>query len=356
MLAPGLGFLLVFFLAPLYYIVRFSFGIDHLSANEAIARLQGEQLGFTVTLWKGLLSGGVRLKLLGVGVGLPLGAVALGLVALIAGALRGSRLPRGGTAVCTGSFVLLALPFFTIPLGQRLLRIAELRSDSEYLDLFFKSVSMAMTTSFFALLIAFPIAYFLATCVGRTRYTWLLIVIGPFFTSFFLRIIAWKVILGSNGLTNSSLVSLGVLQPNHPLTFLLYSQFTVIVVLVYAWAPFAVMPMFVALEGVDQRLHEAGADLGASRLQILRRITLPLVAPGVVAGFLFVFIPTLGEFVTPLLVGGTRGYMFGNAVSDLFSVSIDWQTGSVLALFLLAIVVLLTGSTSRFLRAEGVSS
>jgi spermidine/putrescine transport system permease protein len=250
--------------------------------------------------------------------------------------------------------VLLALPFFTLPFGQHLVRVAELHSKSEYLDLFFKSVSMAMTTSVFAIVIGFPVAYFLATCVGRSKFTWLIVVIGPFFTSFFLRIIAWKVILGSNGLINSTLFSLGALSPQHPLSFLLYSQFTVIVVLVYAWAPFAIMPMFIALENVDRRLHEAGADLGASRLQILRRITLPLVAPGLVAGFLFVFIPTIGEFVTPLLVGGTQGYMFGNAISDLFSVSIDWQSGSVLAIFLLAIVVLLTGSTSRFLRAEGV--
>jgi spermidine/putrescine transport system permease protein len=115
------------------------------------------------------------------------------------------------------------------------------------------------------------------------------------------------------------------------------------------------MPMFIALDGLDRRLHEAAADLGASRLRILREVTLPLVAPGLVAGFLFVFIPTIGEFVTPLLVGGTQGYMFGNEISDLFSQAIDWQTGSVLAVFLLAIVVLLTGATSRYLRGEGVT-
>jgi spermidine/putrescine transport system permease protein len=355
MLVPGLAFLVVFFLAPLYQIARFSLGVSHLSANEAIARIRGEQLGFTLSLWDTLLGKGATFRILGAEVDVPLVGLAIVVALLVAGALLGPRLRRHGTAVAVGSLVLLALPFFTIPAGRTLVRVAQLRSDSQYLDLFFKSVSMAMTTSIFAVLIAFPVAYFLATCVPRTKYTWLLIVIAPFFTSFFLRIIAWKVILGGNGLINTALFSLGVLDRQHPLSFLLYSQFTVIVVLIYAWAPFACMPMFIALDGLDRRLHEAAADLGASRLRILREVTLPLVAPGLVAGFLFVFIPTIGEFVTPLLVGGTQGYMFGNEISDLFSQAIDWQTGSVLAVFLLAIVVLLTGATSRYLRSEGVT-
>ncbi|HEX7297599.1 MAG TPA: ABC transporter permease [Solirubrobacteraceae bacterium] len=352
MLAPALTYLAVFFLAPLYQIVRFSFGLSHLSTTDAIARIRGEQLGFTWSLWDALLGKGATLRVLGASLDVPLIGLALGLAALLAAALLGPRLRRGGTAVSAAGFVALALPFFTIPAGTTLLRVAQLRSDSQFLDLFFKSVSMAMTTSVFAVLIAFPVAYYLAFVAGPSRYTWLLVVIAPFFTSFFLRIIAWKVILGSSGLVNSGLFSLGVLEQGHPLSFLLYSQFTVIVVLVYAWAPFACMPMFVALEGVDRRVHEAAADLGASRLRILFKVTLPLAAPGLVAGFLFVFIPTIGEFVTPLLVGGTQGFMFGNEISDLFSVAIDWQTGSVLAVFLLAVVVLLTGSTSRFLRGQ----
>jgi spermidine/putrescine transport system permease protein len=350
MLAPGGVFLAVFFVAPLYQIVRFSFGLDHLSETEAIARLRGEQLGFTWKLWDALLGKGASLDVLGATVDVPLIGLALAIAALVAGALLGSRLPRGGTAVAVAAIVLLALPFFTIPAGTTLLRVAELHSDAQYLDLFFKSVSMAMTTSVFAVVIAFPVAYYLAFCAGPSRYTWMLVVIAPFFTSFFLRIIAWKVILGSNGLINSGLFSLGLLDRQSPLSFLLYSQFTVIVVLVYAWAPFACMPMFVALEGVDRRVHEAAADLGAGRLRILFTVTLPLAAPGLVAGFLFVFIPTIGEFVTPLLVGGTQGFMFGNGISDLFTVAIDWQTGSVLAVFLLAIVILLTASTARLLR------
>jgi spermidine/putrescine transport system permease protein len=352
MLVLPLAWLTVFFLAPIYGLLRFSFGLSHLSATDAIARLRGEELSFTTSLWSTLIGRVATLKVLGASVHVSIIAVFVALVLLLAGTLIGPRMRRWGTATAIGCAVVMALPFMTLPLGNHIVRVAELRSDSQYLTLFFKSVSMAMTASVFAVLVAMPVAYFLAFCVGRSRYTWLLIVIAPFFTSFFLRVIAWKVILGGNGLINSALFSLGALDRQHPLSFLLYSQFTVIVVLIYAWAPFACMPMFVALQNVDEQVHEAAADLGASRLRIFFTVTLPLAAPGFVAAFLFVFIPTIGEFVTPLLVGGTQGYMFGNEISDLFTSAVDWQSGSVLAMFLLAIVVLITATTQRFLRGQ----
>jgi spermidine/putrescine transport system permease protein len=355
MLALPLGWLAVFFAAPIFDLLRFSFGLSHLSKTDAIARIRGEELGFTTSLWSAMIGHGATLDVLGLDLHLPVVVVFVALVVLLGGTLAGTRLRRGGTAIAIASTVIMALPFMTLPLGNTIVRVAELRSDSQYLSLFFKSVSMAMTTSVFAVLVALPVAYFLAFCAGRSRYTWLLVVIAPFFTSFFLRIIAWKVILGGNGLINSALFSLGLVDRNHPLSFLLYSQFTVIVVLIYAWAPFACMPMFVALENVDPRVHEAAADLGAGRLRIFCTITLPLAAPGFVAAFLFVFIPTIGEFVTPLLVGGTQGYMFGNEISDLFTSAVDWQSGSVLAMFLLAIVVLITATTQRFLRGQELS-
>lgn len=352
MLLPGVLFLAVFFIAPLYYIVRFSLGLSHLSATPAIAQLQGEATSLTLDLWRLLFNGSVTLHVLGVHIGLSLPALAIILVLVVVAAIWGSRLGDRGTLVTVGALVLLIAPFLTIPAGNTLIRVAKLDAHSQYLNLFFKSVSMAMTTSCFAVVIAFPVAYYLAVIAGRSRTTWLFVVIAPFLTSFFLRVVAWKVILGANGLVNETLYSLGLRAHGHAVSFLLYSQFTVIVVLVYAWAPFAVLPMYVALQSLDQRAHEAAADLGASRLQIFRKITLPLAAPGLVAGFLFVFIPTIGEFVTPSLVGGVQGYMFGNEISDQFVVAINWQTGSALALFLLAVVLVLTAVTSRFLRAE----
>ena len=123
-------------------------------------------------------------------------------------------------------------------------------------------------------------------------------------------------------------------------------------VLGYVWLPFVALPIFVTLENLDARLLEAAGDLYASRLQAFARITLPLSMPGVVAAFLFVFIPTVGEFITPSLVGGTSGYMYGNQIVDLFGTGFpDWETGSVLALFLLGVVAALTAIFARFIRA-----
>jgi len=238
--------------------------------------------------------------------------------------------------------------------GNTLLRVAQFSSESTDLRLFFKSVSMATTSSTIAVLIAFPVAYYLAFCVEKTKYTWLLIVITPFLTSYLLRIFAWKVVLGDQGLINSGLASLGVISADKPLSFLIYSQFTVMVVLTYAWVPFICLPIFIALENMDRRLLEAATDLGASRAKAFRKITLPLAAPGIVAAFLFLFIPSIGEYITPSLVGGTKGYMFGQAVADHFvGGAFDWQGGSVLALFLLMVVLFLTATTSKFLRAGG---
>jgi spermidine/putrescine transport system permease protein len=120
--------------------------------------------------------------------------------------------------------------------------------------------------------------------------------------------------------------------------------------------PFVALPVFVSLNNLDPSLLEAAGDLGASRWRTFVRVTLPLSLSGVFAAFLFVFIPTIGEFVTPLLVGGTSGYMYGNAVQDLFTRGLDWQTGSTLALFLLAVVALLMAVSGRFLRLREIST
>jgi spermidine/putrescine transport system permease protein len=120
------------------------------------------------------------------------------------------------------------------------------------------------------------------------------------------------------------------------------------------WLPFVALPIFVSLENLDRSLLEAANDLGAGRWAVFRRVTFPLSLPGVAAAFVFVFIPTIGEFVTPSLVGGRSGLMYGNAISELFLQGLDWQTGSVLALFLVAVVGVLLALSSRFLRTSGV--
>jgi ABC-type spermidine/putrescine transport system permease subunit I len=352
---PAITLLIVFFLVPIYFIARFSFGADRFAKNAAAAELTGELASFSTKLWGDFLGSGIDLDILGSAtVHLPTWLIGVVFALLVLGAVLGTRLPRYGGWVTGICFVLLLAPFLTIPWGNNLLRLARLDSEGDFLRLFFKSVTMATTSAIFAVLIAFPIAYFLAFGIRKAKYTWLLIVIVPFLTSYLLRIFAWKVILGDQGLINSALVSVGLRDADHPLSFLIYSQFTVILVLLYAWVPFIVLPIFISLENMDRRLLEAATDLGASRWTALRKITLPIAAPGIVAAFLFVFIPSIGEYITPSLVGGTNGYMFGQAIANQFvGGTLNWQVGSVLAIFLLGVVLFLTAATSRYIRSGG---
>jgi spermidine/putrescine transport system permease protein len=228
---------------------------------------------------------------------------------------------------------------------------------SIYLGLFWKSVKMSLIVSAIIVFLAYPLAYYLALSGTKRKYILLLLLIAPFLTSYLLRVLAWKVILGNEGVLNTFLFWTGLRSPDHPISQLLYSRFAVMLVLGYIWLPFVALPIFVSLESLDRRLLEAATDLGASRLQAFRRVTLPLSIPGVVAAFLFVFIPTLGEFVTPSLVGGASGYMYGNQIVDLFVTGFpDWETGSVLALFLLGVVALLTLVFARFLQVRQVTA
>src|ERR687883_2022493 len=228
---------------------------------------------------------------------------------------------------------------------------------SVYLGLFWKSVKMSLIVSAIVVLLAYPLAYYLALSGTRRKYVLLLLLIAPFLTSYLLRVLAWKVILGDQGVINSFLFWTGLRSPDHPISQLLYSRFAVMLVLGYVWLPFVALPIFVSLENLDVRLLEAAGDLGATRRQAFLRVTLPLSLPGVLAGFLFVFIPTLGEFVTPSLVGGAGGYMYGNQIVDLFGTGFpDWETGSVLAIFLLGVVAVLTVVFARFLQPRQVAA
>jgi len=355
LLAPILIVLALFFVLPLYYIFLFSVALRRFSPTDALAALNGELAGFTGELWVKLLGYEVTVLLPGsISFGVPSAAIGIALLLLLVVTVTGSRVRDYGNWIVGIAFALLLVPFMTIPAGNNLIRLMELTSDGQYLRLFFKSVSMAMTSSVIAVIIAVPVAYFLAFCVQKSKYTWLLIVIAPFLTSYLLRVFAWKVILGDQGLINSGLAAIGLIDPTQPLSFLIYSQFTVMIVLTYAWVPFICLPIFLAFETIDRRLLEASMDLGATRWQAFRKITLPIAAPGIVAAFLFVFIPSIGEYITPTLVGGTNGTMYGQSLASQFvGGAFNWQFGSTMALFLLGIVLILTFATSRFLRAGG---
>ncbi|HRA21088.1 MAG TPA: ABC transporter permease [Anaerolineae bacterium] len=215
------------------------------------------------------------------------------------------------------------------------------------------SVVSALVASL-SVLLAYPLAWFLAFRAGRHRALLLLLLMAPGWVSYLLRVFSWKLMLGTGGALNQILMGLGLLR--EPTPWLLYSMSAVVAVLVYVWIPFAALPIFVALERVDRSLLEAAADLGARPWQAFRRVTLPLSLPGVSAAFCLVFIPTLGEYVTPLLVGGPRGQLYGNLVQSQFQKAMNWPFGSALSLMMLLVavpVMLLLARSGRLDLGEG---
>jgi spermidine/putrescine transport system permease protein len=185
-------------------------------------------------------------------------------------------------------------------------------------------------------------AYFVAFRVNRHKAMWIIALTIPFWTSYLLRVFSWKIVLGFNGAINSGLIALGLID--EPLEFLLYTPTAVVVTLAHSWVAFAVLPIYVSLEKIDRSLLEAAADLGDSKWKRFRRITLPLSAPGTVAAALLVFIPTVGDYVTPALVGGTGGSMIGSLVQELFLRLNNAPLGaavSIATLLVIAAIVLL---------------
>jgi len=182
--------------------------------------------------------------------------------------------------------------------------------------LLLKSIAMSLAITLAVIALAYPMAYFLAFHVRGQKALWLVLLTIPFWTSYLLRVFAWKIMLGFNGAINSGLKSLGILA--EPLSFLLYNPLAVMITLVHAWVAFAVLPIFVSLDKIDRSYLEAATDLGDSRLRRFLQVTLPLSAPGTIGAALLVFIPTVGDYVTPTLVGGPSGTMIGNLIQELF--------------------------------------
>lgn len=208
-----------------------------------------------------------------------------------------------------------------------------------YTVLLAKSILMSIAVTTVVILFAYPMAYFLAFRVQRHKMIWLILISIPFWTSYLLRIFAWKVILGFNGVVNSSLMYLGLID--QPLDFILYNSTSVVITLTHAWVTFAVLPIYVSLEKMDKSLLEAATDLGDTAVQRFFRVTLPLSAPGTIAAALLVFIPTVGEYVTPEVVGGTSGIMVGSLIKSLYGKSNDWPLGSALSIVMMLSVAAL---------------
>ena len=247
------------------------------------------------------------------------------------------------------SFLLLVMPLILILLlsfwTQNYLELERTFSFTNYIEawshplyrsLMIRSLSISAIVTMGTVLLAFPMAYFISFHAGNHKALWLFLVTIPFWTSYLLRIFLWKVILGYNGVLNSSLEWLGVIE--EPLIFILYNANAVVIALTHAWAPYAILPIYVALEKIDRNLIDAAKDLGDGMLRRFLRVTLPLAMPGVVAAVLIVFIPTVGEYVTPRLVGGKDGLMIANMIQVQFLKANNAPLGAALAVTSMLIV------------------
>lgn len=208
-----------------------------------------------------------------------------------------------------------------------------------YLRLLGISVLMALGVAGGATLLAYPIAYFLAFRARDRAVFYLVLLLIPFAASYLLKIMAWRMMLGGEGAINSLLQFVGLTSA--PLDLLLYSRAAVIITLVYVWIPFATLPVYAAMQRIDRGHQEAAADLGAGPWSRFWRITVPLSMPGALAAFFMVFIPTVGEYVTPSLVGGTEGFMYGNLIQDFFTSAANWAQGSALSVIMLVVTLVL---------------
>ena len=223
--------------------------------------------------------------------------------------------------------------------------------DSIFLKIGWRSLWMAVATTGLCIVVSFPIAYYLALLAPR-RWKGLLLglVVIPFWTSFLIRTYAWMFILRTEGLLNLVLVGSGLLR--HPVE-LLYTQTAVMIGLVYGELPFMILPLYASLEKLDRSLLEAGSDLGAGSVETFRRVTFPLTLPGLAAGIVLVFIPSLGQFVVSDLLGGARSMLLGNLIQNQFAVARNQPFGSALAFELTAIVLLLLLGYAALARRRG---
>lgn len=209
--------------------------------------------------------------------------------------------------------------------------------DPLYAVILLRSFVMAAVATALCLLLAFPLALFISRA-GRRRNLYLQLVILPFWTSFLVRTYAWLFLLRDTGLINTALQHLGIIRAPLPL---LYNDGAVLLGLVYGFLPFMVLPIYATLERLDPSLMEAAADLGAKPWTALWRVVIPLSKPGIRAGSILVFIPCLGAYLTPDLLGGGRTVMIGNLVQNQYTTARDWPFGSAVSLALMAIVAVL---------------
>jgi spermidine/putrescine transport system permease protein len=223
----------------------------------------------------------------------------------------------------------------------------------DYLRTVARSIWLATATTVLCLVVSFPMAYFIAV-VARPRSRPLLVtlVVVPFWTSFVIRTSAWKFILGANGLVNTLLISLGIVDAHHPLS-LLYNDTAVLIGLVYGELPYMILPLYASLEKLDRTLLEASRDLGAGAVSTFFRVTVPLAMPGLIAGAVLVFIPSIGQYVVSDILGGSKVDLLGNVVQRQFTSALDMPFGSALAIELTLLVLAMLAAYAIYAKRRG---
>ncbi len=206
-----------------------------------------------------------------------------------------------------------------------------------HVSILWRSVRLSLMTTFTALVLGFPTAYFIATRPPKSRNLWLFIVTIPFWTNLLIRTFAIMELIRNKGVINTVLTSLGLIE--EPIQ-MLFTDFAVMVGMTYVYLPLMVLPIYASMEKLDFRLVEAGYDLYATRFKVLKRIIVPLVKPGLIAGSILVFVPSLGAYVTPRILGGGKHMMLGNLIGLQFGQGRNWPLGSALSLTLLMLVML----------------
>jgi len=219
-----------------------------------------------------------------------------------------------------------------------------------HLTIFWRSAKLSLLTTLFTFAVGFPTAWFIATRPQRQRAFWLFLITIPFWTNLLIRTFAINEIIRSEGLLNTLLMNLGAID--RPLQ-IIYTDTAVFIGMTYVYLPLMVLPLFAAIDRFDMRLLEAGYDLYASRWQVLRRIILPIVKPGIIAGSILVFVPALGAYVTPRILGGGKQMMIGNFIELQFGQGRNWPLGAALSVTLLVIVTAALLVYVRFANRDG---
>src|SRR6266705_3760082 len=239
--------------------------------------------------------------------------------------------------------LLFCFSFWSVSPAQMIVRSWTLNNYRElfrvnvYLQTLFRSMWVAARVTIFSLLLGYPLAYYLSFGAGKKKDFLYQLVIIPLWVSYLVRAYAWKTILGSDGVLNTLLQY--VHFTSHPLNFLLYSPFAVVLTLTHIYTPFTLLPIYAALEHIPRNLIEASHDLGASPLQTFWRVVLPLSIPGVLAGATFAFVLSLGDFLAKLMLGGPSGIMISNIVVSLFGAAYNWPLGAAISLCMLVLVL-----------------